>query len=386
MREKILGLSVRTRIVLSSIAATILIFVMTTPLLTWSVDLLRPPKSVENIEVTQTENEVKLKWTLNDDIDIKAYELTISGESIAINKNIDNYAFTIQTYPTELAIKSVDYFGMKSEGVGITINKIDSKNLLDQRLLNEESDNDGNKQVSVYRRSIFIALVIYLLTLFIIQNQSIRSLKGFIISLYPSIVTLPYLLLTIAYLFTNSTEISKLLSSGIFSIVFYIVIYFVFLTVNILNTSLTVKIPLEQAARASQFVFSLISSYVALILFFGADYTFVERVIIIGGFIFYYSFASIFFLNNVTRYQAIIRSLVITLVIIAAMFILSIWPINYIYAILSIAVCFYVLLSVALEVRPNLSKYVWVEYIVLFVLVFFLLILNSKWGINGLII
>jgi hypothetical protein len=65
--------------------------------------------------------------------------------------------------------------------------------------------------------------------------------------------------------------------------------------------------------------------------------------------------------------------------------VLSIWPIQSIYSILSAAVIYYILLNIALENRPKLSKNIWLEYIFLILLVIILLFTNSTWGINGTI-
>ena len=66
--------------------------------------------------------------------------------------------------------------------------------------------------------------------------------------------------------------------------------------------------------------------------------------------------------------------------------VLSIWPIQSAYSILSAAVIYYILLNVALENRPKLGKSIWIEYIFLAILIVLLLFTNSVWGINGAIV
>ncbi len=227
--------------------------------------------------------------------------------------------------------------------------------------------------------------MILLLTAFVFKFK-LTNFKQKILLFYPSIVLIPYVILSISFLVSETTEFSRFVLSALFSVVFYIVTYFVLLTTNILYTSTYVTIPLEQAARAAQFIFSLLSSYLVLILFFGASFNFFQKSILILPFIFYLSYSSILLLAEVKSFDATIKALTISLTIWISIFIFSIWPINYIFAILAVAVCFYILLSMSLEVRSNLNRYVWAEYGVLILLILILLIISSNWGINGTLI
>ncbi len=206
------------------------------------------------------------------------------------------------------------------------------------------------------------------------------------IGLYPSIAILPYLILTLSILLTIGSPINKFIFSAGLSVGYAILTYLLILTSNILNGSLQISLPLEQAAKATQFIFSLISSYLMMVFILGANLQISMRLLYIIPFIFYFSYSGIWFLKGISSKQIFVKAIGVTMTMGLAIVVLSIWPIQSAYSILSAAVIYYILLNVALENRPKLGKNIWIEYIFLATLIVLLLFTNSVWGINGAIV
>ncbi|KXK26599.1 MAG: hypothetical protein TR69_WS6001000605 [candidate division WS6 bacterium OLB20] len=50
---------------------------------------------------------------------------------------------------------------------------------------------------------------------------------------------------------------------------------------------------------------------------------------------------------------------------------------------LVLSLVLYICLGIALEIRDIISRWIWIEYLSLFVLIVLMLILVAEWGING---
>ncbi|MDQ6985192.1 MAG: hypothetical protein Q9M91_07985 [Candidatus Dojkabacteria bacterium] len=237
----------------------------------------------------------------------------------------------------------------------------------------------------IFLRIPLITFVLVVSTYWVLSFR-IRILKVNIIAIYPTIVLTPFVLLFMSLIFNQEGVITGSFTSIIASIAFYLITYFILLTVNILNNSVFYELPLEQAAKAAQFIFSLASSYLLFVLIFGTDINLIARLVILFLYILYYSFSSIIFLKNIDNSNSLIKSLSLAITMTFAAFVLSTWPIDSIYLILSLAVIFYILLSISLEVRETINKYVFIEYGVLLSLIASILIFNSDWGIIGSVI
>ncbi|MCA9381464.1 hypothetical protein KC678_04320 [Candidatus Dojkabacteria bacterium] len=367
------NIPVRLRMVWVAGLAAAFFFVLTTPIINWVTDIITPPDELANITVTTSTESIKLRWSRSTDIDLKKIVIEIGDSQFELSRTATEYEYDIDSdsIPEQIKIKSTDYFTSTTTTIDLREGTVTA---------NQQSG--GNITLGILFRTFVITLILAY-GMYAIVGFELESFKSRILIFYPAVSISPYVLITLSFLITEQFQFNKFILSFIFSIVLYVISYFVLLTTNILNTALEVKIPLEQAARASQFIFSLISSYLILILFFGANFNFFEKLVLIGPPVFYLTFSSILMLEHITAQQSVIRSLGITQTILYAIFVLSIWPVNYVYAILSIAVVFYILLSIALEIRSNLNRYVWVEYMVLVALITFLLVINSSWGING---
>lgn len=185
--------------------------------------------------------------------------------------------------------------------------------------------------------------------------------------------------LAILAVFSELGQLSLLIISAVF---FWFFTYVMLLTVNILNAAHMQDIPLGQAARAAQFVLTLIISYFMFFLFFSNDIFLLFRLLgihIIGSLVVYISLWSI----DLYVYQRLTVSLAIGLLLVFAAAILSIWPVAAPYLALVLSLVLYICLGIALEIRDIISRWIWIEYLSLFGLIILMLVLVAEWGING---
>lgn len=229
--------------------------------------------------------------------------------------------------------------------------------------------------------ALIISIVLALGTSWVLFFKS-KQKSIFVLSLFPAIAILPYVLLADSVIKSIFSNLGQLSVSIIAAAIYWLVTYLLILTANVLNGALLFNIPLGQAGKAAQFIFSLISSYFLIAFLFGGAFSIEVRLLIISLFVFYFSYACIYVLQLPMK-EIWMSSLVITLVMGVITVLLSVWPIASVYATLVAVVFFYIMLNVALEVREKIGNAIWVEYAVLLVLVAVILFTNGNWGING---
>ncbi len=386
-------INVRKRIIVATIACTTVFAALTGPFIPWSRDFISKPADLNNVRIIKEESRVLLNWDLSQEFDIKNYIIIVNDQDTILSSSVDNFEINradVGVDNFKIKVYAQDLFGSKSQGLEA---KIDFNNNVsrEERLLNassiETSKNYQALGLSVYAQTLLVGSLVLGFTYWILLlGREIKRLKDVrLLSLlvYPAITTSPILLLSLSFIQSESENFSKLIIFIVSTIIFYVLVYLMYLTVNILNNSLYYELPLEQAAKASQFVFSLISSYIVLVVFLGTDLSIIYKIIMVTPFIFYFSFSSICLLKDVSTRVAFIRTLSITLAVTFSMLVLSMWPVSYVYLMLAVAVIYYILLSISLEAKTKLKNYVIVEYSLLVFLISIILIIFSNWGIMG---
>lgn len=225
--------------------------------------------------------------------------------------------------------------------------------------------------------SVLLALGTSWVLFFKSKNKSLL-----ILSLFPGVAIFPFILLADSIVSTIFADLGKAAVTLIITGLYWLISYLLILTSNVLSGSLIFSIPLGQAGKAAQFIFSLISAYMLIAFLFGAAFPIEIRILGVCAFVFYYSYACVYVLQ-VSNYQMLLVSIAVTLLMGLVIAVLSVWPIGSVYATLTAVVLLYVMLSVALEIRPKISNAIWVEYAVLFMLVIVILCVYGNWGING---
>ncbi len=226
-----------------------------------------------------------------------------------------------------------------------------------------------------------ISILLFLGTLWVLFFKR-RAQSYITVGLFPAIAILPYTILAESVISSLFTGLRQLPLIVIAAAVFWLLTYLLILTANVLNGSILFRIPLGQAGKASQFIFSLIATYLWSAYLFSASSPLWIRVIIIAGSVFYFTYSALW-VAGVESKELWQAALVVALLLAAMVVILSIWPITSVYATLSLVIVFYTILNVALEMRENLSAMVWFEHAVLILLVLIILFTNASWGING---
>lgn len=373
----------RGRAVFTSILVGLIVFAVSSPIATNLYELIFPPSQVTNIKIVEKNNELDITWGKNLENDLAGYVVSLNGEEeIKLDKETLNYSFYQLDNSTSytLNLSSIDESGKRSTTFVTVVQPKEKAETSEFNLVSEP-----NNSRTIILTAIAIAVVLFLLNLWVLFFKLNKS-TIFTIAAFPAFCIIPFLIFSFSLIASVNNFGNKLLLSLIVVAAVTAVNYLLILTSNILNGSIYQELPLLQAGKASQFIFSLISSYLILIYAFGSYQDFLLRIIVSLPFIYYFSYSSIWMNKNVSSNQVFTRSLAITLIMGLTLLVVSIWPIDSVYAILAASVIFYILLNVALEIRKNLNRTVWVEYGVLTVLILILLFANSSWGINGSII
>lgn len=235
-----------------------------------------------------------------------------------------------------------------------------------------------------FTQAFIVSLVIAIGTFWVLFFKR-KGLSLFSIGIFPAVAIFPYMLFTDTIISSFLGGLEQVPAAIIASLVFLGVCYLLILTANVLNGSVLYSIPLGQAGKASQFVFSLISSYLLIAYLFGGAFSLELRLLLIGSFSFYFAYSGIWALQ-VSAQQVWLSSGAIALVMVLLTGLLSVWPIPSIYATIVAVVFLYIMLNVALEMREYINRAVWLEYGVLLIFIVIILFTLGEWGINGTII
>lgn len=376
----------RRRIFITTILTSFLFFLIAGPVVNLVISFILPPAKVTGLDYLKRNNEVILNWDSNLDYDLAGYEITLN-DTIVQNLNLTATSTTAQLYDLQqgdnkLTINAIDNGGRKSETLEFNI-------VIDQEIKSEEIV--SNRIMNVYQEKMLYIILFSLcffglITWSLFYKYTTRSLL--LINTFPVFVILPYLFLVISINESFFSLQSKLIFSSASTLGAGMLIYLICLTVNILNGSIVLKnsLPLEQAAKAAQFIFTLISSYVLFIFIYVTNQNLVIKLISVLIFTTFLTLSCFESIKEVSVNQKLLRSVTISFVLILAMLLLSIWPVEGVYVVLSISIFYYILLNTALEIRNRISKNLYIEFTVLIVLIAFTLLTNAIWGIRGTII
>ncbi len=375
-------MDIRRRVIVSSLLASVVFFVGISPIIRIAYDYITPPSQVNNLRVSiPSSDQINLKWDEPLISDIKGYKVEYSGQSYDLPRSVDNYTL----YGDEVSFGTVYSIYTIDEGNNISSAlQFTPADVVDELLFNSYVEIPFIVLMSLF--SIVVFVVITFFSLYIVYFKFKKSTLLPVI-LFPAFVTIPYSLLCASTVEGVENVANKFTFSILVSVGLAVVLYISFLTMNILNTAQKVKIPLEQAAKAVQFILNLISMYIILIFAFGSYQNLIVRLLVITPFVIIYTYSSFWVSKNNSKFNLMsIKTIGISLLIFLSVIVASFWPVDISYAILLVAVIYYILLNVALEIRVKYTKTLWVEYSVLIVLLLILFLTNGSWGINFTII
>jgi len=386
--KKLKTLDTRQRAVLSVTLLGIVFFLLLSPISTGIAEFILPPSGLNNVNIVQKSKEIDLSWDKAKELDVTGYFLSLNGQRITDERlngrHVDNYAIydLEQGKDYKVAIGSIDSNGNISNLAQTTVTTKDRNSTY---LLNVQEDGSENTRRTAML-AIFMSALMFLLTNWVLFFK-VSGKRLFTVSFYPSIALAPISILSYSLILTIDNSIYKTLFALGVAAGYIFVSYLLVLTANILNGSkVHGQLPLEQAAKASQFIVGLISTYLIMIFTFSSNSNLLVKFALVLGFVFYFTYSSLSSIKELQESNILLRTGSVVLTTLVAMLAISVWPIESIYSILVIAIIYYIIFNVALEVRGNVGKSLWVEYGVLVGLITLLLVTNSVWGINGTII
>jgi len=233
-------------------------------------------------------------------------------------------------------------------------------------------------------KPVIIAFLVYIGTYWALFFR-VKGERLFTVLAFPAINLFAMSLFSELILIKMLGGVEQIGTTLIATSIFFGYTYITLLTTNLLNMSYLGNIPLGQAARASQFVLSLITAYISFFLLFSNDIFILIRAVSLFVITFVLTYISLWAIKLKTR-KKIVSGFVISLFLTFTVIVLSIWPVAAPYLALVLTLLFYIFLGIALEIREIINRSIWFEYTLLYILIVFLLILVAEWGINGTLI
>lgn len=231
-------------------------------------------------------------------------------------------------------------------------------------------------------RHILLGLIIYVGTYWALYFK-IKRERFLTVLLFPSLAVMAgsfFSELLIVYVFPAGVGAFALRFLSALIVAFFT--YISILTVNIMNAHYLTNIPLGQAAKAAYFVLSLLTMFIIYFILLSNDIEAVYKslaVFLLSSLIVYMCLWSI----EYNRQERTVVSFAIGLLTALAQMVLLVWPISSLYSALILILIFYFTLNMAMEMREKLSKWIWVEYAVLYTFILLVLLILGEWGING---
>jgi hypothetical protein len=230
-----------------------------------------------------------------------------------------------------------------------------------------------------------IVSVFFYISMYWVLNFNIRGIRFITILGYSAIIIFIQALFLQLVVFQDIGRISEKTFSVFVLLVFGLSVHFLILTTNILNVSYISKIPLAQAAKAANFIYTLFGAYFAYLLIFKAGVEELIQFLLFAGVTIFLT-ANIFWFKKESTRQLIGESAAVVLSMVTLYVIFIIWPLSVEVATMFYIIVYYVLIGLGLEERETTSALMRVEYITLFVIVVLLLLKVAVWGINGSVI
>lgn len=235
-----------------------------------------------------------------------------------------------------------------------------------------------------FLKPILIGAMSFLLTYWVsefrISGERFITILGF--PALGSMVFSLFVELIVSSIFGQLGILSFILFTGV---IYAFFVYILFLTSNVLNLAHLDDIPLGQAGRAAYFIINMIIQYLLFIMILSNDLFIVIQI----GLVFCSSFLMITSTLWTIKLKASKRVLVavaISTLLSFTTLVLSTWPIEVTFMSFVLLIFLYITLGIALETREKFSQWIWIEYGLLFLIIFLILLITSNWGINGRLI
>jgi len=224
--------------------------------------------------------------------------------------------------------------------------------------------------------------LLFFFGLFWVLGFNVKGMRFVTILGYSSFLVFIQSLFLELVIFQHIGRISEKTISLFLLLLFGITIYFLILTVNILNISYVSRIPLAQAAKAANFLYTLFGAYFTFLLLLRSGVGEVVEIVIFTLVILILTLNTFWFKKESIR-QLVGETSAVVLCMITLYLIFLMWPLSAEVASMFYIVVFYILLGLGLEERETTSVVMRIEYMLLFGVAVFLLLKLAVWGING---
>jgi hypothetical protein len=227
--------------------------------------------------------------------------------------------------------------------------------------------------------------VLFCVGLYWVLGFNVKGLRFVTILGYSSFLVFIQSLFLELIVFQNIGRISEKTISLVILFLFGLVIYFLILTVNILNVSYISRIPLAQAAKAANFLYTLFGAYFSFLLLSKLGLVDILKLILFIMIV-YLLTLNLFWFKKESFKQLVGETSAVVLCMFTLYLVFIMWPLAVEVASMFYTVIFYILLGLGLEERETTSVVMRVEYFVLLVIAILLLLKLAVWGINGPVI
>lgn len=223
-------------------------------------------------------------------------------------------------------------------------------------------------------------LLMYWIAEFRISGERFLTILGF--PAMGSMVFSLFVELIVNSIFGQLGIIGFIMFTGI---IYAIFIYILFLTANILNVAHLEDIPLGQAGRAAYYIINMIIEYLLFLIILSNEVFILFQVLLVFAVVFLIVNSTLWTIKMQTAKRVLI-SFSISVLLALTTFVLAMWPIDVTFISFVLLIFLYITLGVALELREKVSRMIWVEYSLLFIIILTILLITSNWGINGRLI
>jgi len=228
----------------------------------------------------------------------------------------------------------------------------------------------------------FITAIFFFLGLYWVLDFNIKGIRFITLLGYSSYIVFIESLFLELIIFQSVGRISEKTISLLVLIIYAFNIYTLILTINILNVSYISSIPLAQAAKAANFLYTLFGSYFSFLIILRSGLNIPIKIIVYLVVTFILTL-NIFWFKKESFRQLFGETFAVILIMCTLFLVLSIWPISVELATMLYTIVYYILLGLGLEERETTSAIMNLEYILLLLIAIFFLFKLTVWGING---
>jgi len=230
-------------------------------------------------------------------------------------------------------------------------------------------------------KALFLSTVFFI-GLYWVLAFNIKGIRFVTILGYSSFLIFIQSLFLELIVFQHLGRISEKTISFFVLLLFGLGIYFLILTLNILNVSYLARIPLAQAAKAANFLYTLFGAYFSFLLLLRSGIEEIFKLVFFTCITMLLTL-NIFWFKKESQRQLFGETGAVVLMMVTLYLVLLMWPLTVEVGAMFEIVVFYVLLGLGLEERETTSVVMRVEYMVLVFVAALILLKLVSWGING---